>query len=74
MAVWRVVARWVGYVAGACVLVAVAGCEGVWRAAWGCRGVAQRGVWCGSRVPDRSEASVPEPPRSPAWPKEPGCG
>ena len=45
--------------AGACVLVAVAGCEGVWLAAWGCRGVAQRGAevaWCG--------LCVPEPPRS----------
>ena len=44
----------------------------LWRAVRACGG--PRGVWCGSRVPDRSEASVPEPPRSPAWPKEPGCG
>ena len=45
MAVWRVVARWVGQTAGACVLAAVAGCEGVWWATWGV--VVWRGVACG---------------------------
>ena len=44
------------------------GCGGLWGACDGPRGVCrglQRGVWC--------EWCVPEPSRSPAMPKEPGC-